>query len=98
MALKPGAVSTEYGWMKLLTGAAFALSVLAGMGKVPFTPDQVTVYFQGVMAATVDYVTAFAPFITALAGYYMWLRSSLKKKEIETEASIDLELARNDKE
>ncbi len=88
MALDPGKKSTEFWWLKLLSAAALGLSVLAGMGKVPFTPDQVTAYMQGVMATTVDYITAFSPYITALAGYYMWLRSNLKKKNMDSEVEL----------
>jgi hypothetical protein len=91
MALKEGKDSTEFWILKVLTIGAVVLSVLASLGKVPWTPEEVGTYLKGVAKGTTDYVAVFAPYISLLAGAYMWLRTSLKKKELDDEKAENTE-------
>ncbi len=82
--MNSGKESSEFWWIKALTIGCVAVSVLASLGKVPFTPDQVGEYLSGVTSETGNWIKMFTPYITILAGFYAWLRTNLKKKELET--------------
>ncbi len=85
MALEPGRKSTEWFILKAITIGCVILAVLASLGKVPWTPEQAGTYVTGIATETTNYVAVFAPYISMLVGLYMWLRSWLKKKEMESE-------------
>ncbi len=82
--MTPGKDSSEFWWIKVLTIACVVISVLASVGKVPFSPDQVGSYLASVAGETGDWLKMFTPYITILAGVYAWLRTSLKKKSLES--------------
>lgn len=88
MALEPGRTSTEWLLLKALTIGCIILAVLASLGKVPWTPAEAGAYMTGVATETTDYIAVFAPYLSMLAGLYMFLRSWLKKKEIENETTL----------
>jgi len=83
--MEPGKNSSELEWIKIVTIGGVVIAVMASLGKVPFSPDQVGTYLAGVMAEAGEWVKVLMPYITALAGGYAWLRTSLKKKALENE-------------
>lgn len=82
--MTPGKESSEFWFIKMLTIACGVIAILASLGKVPFTPDQVGAYMAGVVSEAGEWIRMFTPYITILAGVYAWLRTSLKKKQLES--------------
>ncbi len=80
--LTPGSVSSEFWWIKAVTIGGIVVAIAASLGSVPFTPDQVGVYLTGVMKEAGEWSKVLLPYITGLAGFYAWLRTSLKKKSM----------------
>jgi hypothetical protein len=81
--LKPGKESSELDWIKKLTIAAIIIAVASSLGKVPFTPDQVSEYLGKVMAEAGEWTKVLLPYATGLAAFYAYLRTSLKKKAMD---------------
>jgi len=87
MALKPGSESSELRLIKIMAAAGILIAVLSSLGKVPFTPGQVGTYLTGVMGEAGEWSKILVPYVTAIVGFYAWLRSGLKKKELENETT-----------
>ena len=83
--MTPGKDSSEYALVKYVTVACILIAIVSSLGKVPFTPDQVMVYLNEVMAEAAEWTKVLMPYITGLVGGYAWLRTSLKKKKLELE-------------
>ena len=83
MALKPGIESSEYQLAKYMMIAGIVLAVAASLGKVPFTPGQMSAYLANVIREASEWAKALMPYATFVWGFYAWLRTNLKKKEIE---------------
>ncbi len=80
--MEPGKDSSELKLMKQVSVAGVVIAVIASIGKVPFTPDQVAQYLAGVMAEAGEWTKTLVPYVAGLAGFYAWLRTSLKKKDM----------------
>ncbi len=83
--MKPGSESSELKLIKQVSVAGVIIAVVASLGKVPFTPDQVAQYMAGVMTEAGEWTKILVPYVAGLAGFYTWLRTSLKHKALENE-------------
>lgn len=83
--LKKGNETTEYSLAKYLMIAGVILAVAASLGKVPFTPDQLSAYLANVIGEASEWSKVLMPYVVGIWGFYAWLRNSLKKKQMELE-------------
>jgi len=81
--MKEGKNTSEYALAKNMMIVGVILAVASSLGKVPFTPDQVSAYLANVIKEASNWSKVLLPYATAIWAWYSYLRTSLKKKEIE---------------
>lgn len=86
--LKPGNESSEYKGGKALLVVGLILAVASSLGKVPFTPDQLSAYLANVIQEATSWTKVLAPYITLGWAAYASFRTYLKKKQIEAHVEI----------
>jgi len=88
--LKPGNESSELKLANAMMLAGLLLALAASLGKVPFTPEELTTYLKNLMAQAALWSKAIFPYATAVYGLYLASRHRLKSKHIEAQKEVAL--------
>ena len=88
--LKPGSKSSELKLANAMMVAGLLLAIAASLGKVPFTPEELTTYLKNLMAQAALWSKAIFPYATAVYGFYLASRHRLKSKHIEAQKEVAL--------
>ncbi len=89
-ALKEGKDSTEWRLTKGLMVAGVILAISSSLGKVPFTPDQLSAYLANLLAEATKWTKVFLPYATAIYGWYLHKRSQLKSEHLQIQKEVAL--------
>jgi len=86
--LKPGKESSELKLANKMMVAGLLLAIAASLGKIPFTPEDLSTYLKNLMAQAALWSKAIFPYATAIYGIYLASRHKLKSKHIDAQKAV----------